>query len=212
MNHSFYRGRPILSYWDGKNEGWMADPEYASPFAIMLSKGADKQGVRISAEKVDHIFRGYVGTLGSYALMAADSVGRVAAGIPERPTKRLDQWPVLGRFLQEEQGRGSIQTFYDLYQELDIFNTTLNNMIRRQDYKGEDEYRRSRINLALHAKHIKDLKKQLDELRTFRRQVQWDSRSSPDGKLRALNEVDRLSNEILSGIKSLRTKGLERHD
>ena len=210
MNHSIHRGERILSYWDEKNEGWLADPEYAAPFAIMLSKAADKQGGRISAQKIDHVFRGYAGTLGSYALMAADSGGRIAAGIPERPTRRLDQWPVLGRFLQENQGRGSIQTFYDLYNELDIFNTTLNNLRRRGDYKGEGEYIRYRANIEIYAKQIKDLKTQLDELRTFRRQVQWSTHTTPDSKRKALDEVDRLTNQILSGVKHLRTRALTR--
>jgi len=210
FNHSIYRGEPILSYWDQKNEGWLADPEYASPFAIMLSESVDKQGGRISAQKIDHIFRGYVGTLGSYALMAADSAGRIAAGIPERPTRRLDQWPVIGRFLQENEGRGPIQTFYDLYEELDIFNTTLNNLKRREDFRGEDYLRKSRANLEMHAEQIKILKTQLDGLRTFKKQIQWDTQASPAAKRRALDGVARLSNEVLSGIKDLRTKALVR--
>ena len=209
-NYSFYRSQPVVGYWQGKNEGWLADPEFTSPFAIMLSRAVDEAGGRLSAQKVDHVFRGYVGTLGSYALMAADSVGRVAAGLPEREARRLDQWPVLGRFLQENQGRGPVQTFYDLYQELDIFVNTLNNLKKSGDVAGEDYYVRSRENLAANAAYIKELKSQLDEMRTFRKQVKQDRSATPRQKREALDEIDRLSNEIVRGVRTLRTQALTR--
>ena len=142
--------------------------------------------------------------------MAADSVGRVAAGLPEREARRVDQWPVLGRFLQENQGRGPVQTFYDLYQELDIFVNTLNNLKKSGDVAGEDYYIRSRANLEANAAYIKELKSQLDEMRTFRRQVKQDRSATPRQKREALDEIDRLSNEIVQGVRKLRTQALTR--
>jgi hypothetical protein len=210
MNYSFFRSRPVVGYWQGKNEGWLADPTFTSPFAIMLSEAVDKAGGRLSAQKVDHVFRGYVGTLGSYALMAADSVGRVAAGLPERESRRLDQWPVLGRFLQESQGRGPVQTFYDLYQELDIFVSSLNRLKKSGDVAGEDYLVRSRANLEANAAYIESLKKQLDEMRLFRQQVKQDRSATPLQKREALDEIDRMSNEIVQGVRKLRTQALTR--
>ena len=211
VNYSFYRDRPVVGYWEGKNESWVgADPTFTSPFAIMLSEAVDKAGGRLSAQKVDHIFRGYVGTLGSYALMAADAVGRVAAGLPEREARRLDEWPVLGRFLQENQGRGPVQTFYDLYQELDLFVGTLNNLRDKGDVEGEDYLVKSRANLEAHAGYIKKLKGQLDEMRKFRKQIKQDRSATPRQKREALDEIDRMSNEIVYGVRKLRTEALTR--
>jgi hypothetical protein len=211
MNYSFYRDRPVVGYWEGKNESWVgADPTFTSPFAIMLAKAVDEAGGRLSAQKVDHVFRGYVGTLGSYALMAADSVGRVAAGLPEREARRLDEWPVLGRFLQENQGRGPVQIFYDLSQELDIFVSTLNNLRKSGDVSGEDYLVRSRANLQDRADYIKSLKKQLDEMRAFRKQIKQDRSATPRQKREALAEIARMSNEIVQGVRQLRTEALTR--
>jgi len=210
-NYSFYRGKPVVGFWEGKNESWIgADPTFTSPFAIMLSEAVDKAGGRLSAQKVDHIFRGYVGTLGSYALMAADSVGRVAAGLPEREARRLDEWPVLGRFLQEEQGRGPVQTFYDLYKELDIFVGSLNNLREKGDVEGEDYLIRSRANLEANAGYIEKLKVQLDEMRKFRKQIKQDRDATPRQKREALDEIRRMSNEIVYGVRKLRTEALTR--
>ena len=211
VNYSFYRDRPVVGYWEGKNESWVgADPTFTSPFAIMLSEAVDKAGGRLSAQKVDHIFRGYVGTLGSYALMAADAVGRVAAGLPEREARRLDEWPVLGRFLQENQGRGPVQTFYDLYHELDLFVGTLNNLRDAGDVEREDYLIRSRANLEANAGRIKELKGQLDEMRLFRKQIKQDGSATPSQKRKALDDIDRMSNEIVRGVRKLRTQSLAR--
>jgi len=210
MNHSFHRGLPVVGYWQGKNEGWLADPEFASPFAIMLSRSADEANIRISAQKIDHIIRGYVGTLGSYALMAADSTGRVAAGLPERATRRLDQWPALGRFLQESQGRGPTQTFYDLYSELDIFVSTLNSLKQVGDIQGEDYLVKSRANLNSYKAYINKLKGQLDDMRKFRQQVKSDRSATPDQKRVALDGIDRMTNEVLRGIRKVRVEALRR--
>ena len=198
----------MVGFWEGKNEGWIgADPTFTSPLAIMLSKAVDEMGGRLSPQKVDHIFRGYVGTLGSYALMAADSVGRVAAGLPEREARRLDEWPVLGRFLQESQGRGPVQTFYDLYNELDIFVNSLNTLRGPEE---KDYLTRSRANLLQRADYIKTLKGQLDEMRKFRKEIQQDRYATPQQKREALDKIARMSNEIVSGVRTLRTEALTR--
>ena len=142
--------------------------------------------------------------------MAADSVGRVAAGLPEREARRLAQGPGMGRFLQESQGRGPVQTFYDLYQELDIFVSSLNKLKKSGDVAGEDYLVRSRANLQDHAGYIKNLKKQLDEMRLFRQQIKQDRSATPLQKREALSEIDRMSNEIVQGVRKLRTQALTR--
>jgi hypothetical protein len=117
---------------------------------------------------------------------------------------------VLGRFLQENQGRGPVQTFYDLYHELDLFVGTLNNLRDAGDVEGEDYLVRSRANLQDRAGYIKKLKSQLDEMRKFRKQIKQDRSATPRQKREALDEIDRMSNEIVYGVRKLRTEALTR--
>ena len=103
-----------------------------------------------------------------------------------------------------------MQTFYDLYNELDIFVSTLNNLRQKGDVEGEDYLVRSRANLEANAGYIKELKSQLDEMRKFRKQVQQDRDATPRQKREVLAKIDRMSNEIVSGVRTLRTEALTR--
>ena len=209
-NHNWYAGRPIVTYWGQRNESWLADPEYVSPLSLALSEALnEKMRIRWDAEKIDHMIRGYTGTLGSYALMAADSVMRNAANIPDRADRRLDQQPPMARFLQEQQGRGPVQAFHELYNELDIFNNTLKTLSETDPSKATG-YLRSRKNLAVYKDAISDIKEQLDGLRQFRRQVQADRGMSSERKKEMLMDIDKLSNEIVSNVTDRRSEILRR--
>ena len=211
INYDFFRGRPIVTYWQNKNEAWLADPEYTSPLAIEMSRALDeKVGYRWSAEKIDHLLRGYTGTLGSYALMAADSIMRNATGMPVRSQRRLDQQPVLGRFLQQQEGRGPVETFTELSKELDIFVQTLNSLMDSDDYKRVDEYRMSREGLEIYKENIKSVKEELQGLRKFRSEVQQDRGVSAERKREKLTEIDRLMNEAVSYLNTRKGEILER--
>ena len=213
INHSFYSGRPVVSYWQGRNEGWMANPESASPVAIALSEALDEDlAVRVSAQKIDHVIRGYIGTLGSYALSMADSVARNAIDLPDRAAKSAHEEDVIRRFLQEPEGKGPLQTFYDLKTELDIFTQTMNSLTEGGDLNRADKYQLSRLNLEMHRPVIEALREEITALRLFRKQLFNDRSLTPEEKRDSVEGVDRQINELLHShnIKKLRTEALTR--
>ena len=213
INHSFYSGRPVVSYWQGRNEGWMANPETASPVAIALSEALDEDlAVRVSAQKIDHVIRGYIGTLGSYALSMADSVARNAIDLPDRAAKSAHEEDVIRRFLQEPEGKGPLQTFYDLKTELDIFTQTMNSLTEGGDLNRADKYQLSRLNLEMHRPVIEALREEITALRLFRKQLFNDRSLTPEEKRDSVEGVDRQINELLHShnIKKLRTEALTR--
>jgi hypothetical protein len=205
-NKNWYTGRPIVSYWQDQNESWLANPMYVSPAAIELAKYMDEIGVRWDAEKIDHFFRGYTGTLGSYALMAADSIMRDAANMPDRPQRRLDEKAVVGRFLQEPQGRGPIQAFYDIYNELKIFNSTLAQMEKYGRPEAIEKYLSSRDDLTLYGDYVTEIGDELAEIRQFRSAVLSDKSADAEDKAKMIAEIDLLTNQILANInKEIKT-------
>jgi len=200
-NRNEFTGRPIVNYWSKQNESWLADPLRTSPLAKTLAEAFDEVGVRFDAEKIDHLFRGYTGTLGSYALMMADSAMRNATGMPDRPERRLDERIVIGRFLQQKEGRGPVQQFYDIANELDIFNNTLSHYEKFGDAEGFDEYLTSRDDLVPFIDYVEDVKKYLSEIRAQRMLILNDDSYSPEEKREAIADLDVLTNEILEGFK-----------
>lgn len=54
--------------------------------------------INLSPKQLEHLWNGYLGTLGMYVLGASDMVVRVATDKPEAPSWRLDDYPVLKSF------------------------------------------------------------------------------------------------------------------
>jgi hypothetical protein len=212
-NFDSFTGRPVVTYWDEKREPYLSNPDYVSPLAIETSKGiSDKFNIRVPAENIDHLVRGYTGTLGSYALMAADGIMRSAAGMPDRPARRLDQYPVLSRFLQEGQGTGPVESFFDIYQEVMLFSSSVSEYENTGRLEELDKYIGQRQNVALEADYIKSLAESLKELRRFRKQVSTDPVMSADDKADYFKEIQTQMNEIVSEITKDKERIIRRTD
>ena len=81
-NHDFYSGRPIVPYWAGRTEAITADATTASPVAIAASNQLSDMNIDYDPRNIDHLIRGYLGTVGSYALLATDGIMRNYLDLP----------------------------------------------------------------------------------------------------------------------------------
>jgi len=50
---------------------------------------------------------------------------RGPAGLAPAPSKRLHEYPVLSRFLQEEVGRGPLDAYYDLESQVSLYTDSI---------------------------------------------------------------------------------------
>tara|TARA_R110000823_G_scaffold2744_1_gene11015 strand:- start:650 stop:9142 length:8493 start_codon:yes stop_codon:yes gene_type:complete len=200
-NYNTFTGRNIVTYWDEKLEPEEASPDFVAPFAIELSRELREQfNIDFEAKKIDHLFRGYTGTLGSYALMAADGVMRSAAGMPERPTRRLDQYPVLGRFIQEQQGTGPVASFYDVYNEVQQYANQMSRYEKQGRLNEMDKYYEQRRGIPGVKDYVGDLAKELSEMRNLRNMVSRDPVMSTDEKAENLERIQEDMNSLVSEI------------
>ena len=69
-----------------------------------------------SPAKIEHVIRGYTGTLGSYGLFLVDEATRSMSDFPSRPPLELSDLPMFRRFFGKPGGgnRGDLERFYDL--------------------------------------------------------------------------------------------------
>ena len=173
-NHDFYSGRPIVPYWAGRTEAITADATTASPVAIAASNQLSDMNIDFDPRNIDHLIRGYLGTVGSYALLATDGIMRNYLDLPSPADKRPDQYPVLSRFLQERAGTGPTEAFYTLANEVDVFTKTLADL--DQQGRADDWYKRAKKNEGLLdvADDVKAISKELSELRKLRREIDND--------------------------------------
>jgi hypothetical protein len=119
LNKSFFTGRSIVPYYIDKNvepklQSTLSTTELSKGIAEFLSKG----NIQVSPIKIDHLLYGYSGTLGSYALDLADLAIRSGDPMLSRPM-RMEDYPVMKRFLAREFGGGPAEDFYELKEEVD---------------------------------------------------------------------------------------------
>lgn len=119
LNKSFFTGRSIVPYYIDKSvepklQSTLSTTEISKGIAEFLSKG----NIQVSPIKIDHLLYGYSGTLGSYALDLADLAMRSGDPILSRPM-RMEDYPVMKRFLAREFGGGPAEDFYELKEQVD---------------------------------------------------------------------------------------------
>ena len=109
-NFSFWTGREIEgSYLERLEPGYRANSR-TSALAIELG-----QALNASPVKIDHMIKGYSGTLGTVLFDTIDQVMRqTSEELGERPSKQLSEYPFIKRFFARPDARGLVTQFYDL--------------------------------------------------------------------------------------------------
>lgn len=88
---------------------------------------------------MEHLWRGYLGTVGMYALGATDFLLRKIDGAPARPDMRADEVPILKSFYRDS---GPARTtrykseMYDMLRELEEINRSIK---ARQGERREED-------------------------------------------------------------------------
>jgi len=138
-NKSFFTNSPIETMSD---EGKLKEARfnaYTSPAMRALGKFTGPT-VGLSPKELEHLWNGYLGTMGTYALGAVDTLVRAAGDGPPRPTLRIDDLPVIKGFFRAEPARSTkwMQTLYDLRTELNEINATMNAAAKAGDQEEYD--------------------------------------------------------------------------
>ena len=124
-NRNNYTGQDIVPYYmeQGMEAGYQS--RYSTNEFLRLIG----ETFNISPLKLEHLMRGYTGTMGTYVLSTVDAVTRQ---FTDRDVimPRIDSAPLLRRFFQTELGGGYQQQFYELRAESDKYIQTLNSLKR----------------------------------------------------------------------------------
>jgi len=139
-NHSFFTSREI----EGANMQGLAPQErytartteLAKRMSEMLQIDAMPDALKLSPLQIEHLARGY---LGSLPLMAAATMNDVF-GTPnaEAPARKLTETPLIGTSFQDRYGNGAADILYAKIKAADQVQTTYNKMLnegRKQDAK-----------------------------------------------------------------------------
>ena len=199
-NYNFFTGEPI-EY--GRMMGLQKSERY-SPNTTELAKymSAVTRSL-ISPAQVEHLVRGYTSSLGITLMQIPDIALRPLSDQAERPTKLINEYPVIGTLFQPADGRGIVNAAYDRIEEFQQAKTTFNKLIeegRQADAK------------AFAQKHATEIaansiggsfRQQMGELAKLKRGIAGSKELTPDQKRDKIQQIKKLEIELARRIRAI---------
>jgi hypothetical protein len=136
-NKSAFTGRPIENMGDDQLLPEARAEWYTSDTAKALSDGIGNT-TGLSPKKLEHLWNGYTGTVGAYALDTVDWLVRTVEGQPERPELAFAELPLLKAIYRGDLTPKSTRyttEFYDLVNQANDTSQT----IKEFELAGETE-------------------------------------------------------------------------
>jgi hypothetical protein len=195
-NYSFFTQREIVGL--GMKD---VDPEFqVGPGTTALAQFVGKLG--LSPIKVDHVIKGYTGTMGMYAVDVMDSIMDQFDNSP-KPAKRFEQMPVIKRFAIDPEARGSVTAYYDLKHTVDTTVRTMNLLERSAKPEEYAKYLQENAGVLAIKPYIQNLDKTMTKYRDMRRLIANSSMSSED-KRDALTTIGRAEINLTQNIQAVK--------
>jgi hypothetical protein len=197
VDYNMFTMRPILG--QGMKD---IEPEFqvgpsTSNFATLLA-----QNLGLSPMKVDHIIKGYTGTMGMYAIDTIDIMLDQFGDSP-KPTKRFEQLPVIKRFTSDPESRGFVTQYYELKDAVDTTVRTMNLLERTGQYEEYAEYLVKNQGTLAFKDYVRDTEKTLKDLREMRTAIR-SSTMTGDEKRDSLLEISRVESAITANIQEIK--------
>jgi len=196
-NYSFFLQRDIVGMGKKDLAPEFQTSEGTSQIAMQLG-----QALGLSPMKIDYVLRGYTGAMGTYAITAMDSIIR-GEDDATKATWRLDQIPVLRRFMISDLGAGTVNEYYDLREKLDEVVRTTNQLERTGNIEALQEYLKDNGQVLGMKDYIRALDKDMKSLRESRMAINM-SRMEPDQKRESLDALRRAEISLTERINLLR--------
>ena len=195
-NYSFFTGRQII----GQNMTNI-EPEFQSNAGTSKIAIAMGHELGISPIKIDHIFQGYTGAMGTYASNLIDSVINVFSDNPSA-SKRFEQTPVLKRFLIDPEAKGKVSAYYDLKDQVDTVVRTIN-MLQKAHDPSLEQYWKDHATLYTARHYINNLDQKMQRLNSQAAQIR-SSAIPADEKRDTLLEITKAQNALLDEIQTVK--------
>ena len=152
--------------------------------------------------KVDHLIKGYTGTMGGYAIDTLDMVMDLNGDSP-KVSKRVEQMPFIKRFMLDPEARGTVTAFYEMKDSVDEATRTINLLEKSMNYKDMGEYMIDNMRLLATKDYIQDIEKQMKELRDMRNMIR-NSQMDGDTKRDMILEITKMENKITQNMQDLK--------
>lgn len=165
-NRSFFKGSAIEGMADENKQAEDRYNAYTSDVAKLIG-----EAFGTSPKKIEHVIKGYTGTLGGYVLGIADGVARQIMGVESADTP-ISRYPVIKAFYQSDTPKTATKYQDEFYDALETATQAYGSykraveegdVVRQQELK-EDEAKSlsSRVHLSRVQRQLSQLSKQAE--------------------------------------------------
>lgn len=198
-NHDFLTGNPIV----GRGLENLATSEQFTENTSQLAKLIGGTGI-ISPVNLDHLIKGYGGTMAAGVLYATDATANMFFN-DKLPTTPLYRVPMIGSFMYSPEGKGQLNDYYDLKDRSDEVTATLNHLRKFGTPEEAQEYATDKKEILAIRGQVNAISNQMKILREQRKRIIAGNLSS-DEKRSQLNIIDARINNMVQNIGALRVK------
>ena len=200
-NHNTFTGTDIVPYYQLKQEPGLQSRATTNEFAKQLG-----EFLNISPMKIEHVMRGYTGTLGSYVLSVADTTTRAVTGENLLPSNfALNRIPLFNRLLvNTEKAGGYQQQFYELRGEVERVVATINKLKQQERFDELSAYRSNMQGVLDVEGQVRSMERYLNNWRKRRDSLMRDKNISVSIKSDLLRELELERDKRLAFVPELR--------
>lgn len=185
----------------------VADKYQVGPTTSKISQFIGEQ-VGLSPIKLDHLIKGYTGTLGMYAVDVMDAIMDMNSDSP-KAAKRFEQMPIIKRFALDPEARGAVTNYYQLKNSVDEVVRTSNFLERSMRFEEYGEYMRDNMNMFVMRDYVNDLEKSMAEFREMKNLIR-SSQIGADEKRDRLTQLGQVENMLTMKIQELKKQMSQR--
>jgi len=197
-NYNSFTKRPIVPPYimEGSGGGARFPSEQYTPYTSETGKVIGKL-TDTSPMIVDHLIRGYTGTIGTYLSAAVDGIVRMVSD-PKgaAPTVPITEMPLMRRFFAREAPGGLKSEVYELSNELSMAIGALKDMQEAGRSEEAKAFIAERRTLFDREKDIKNLRKRVDKARKEIKEIVA-SDLDREEKRKRKQEIENYINEYL---------------
>jgi len=195
-NYSVFTQRPIV----GEAMRNIAPEFQVGPSTTKMAEFLGKQ-TGMSPILIDHVYKGYTGTMGMYLADVMDSVYSAGSDNP-KASQRFEQTPVLKRFLLDPDAKGQVSAYYDLKHSVDQTVRTVN-LLAKQGSPELEGYISENVSMLGAKKYVASVDRQMQKLSAQAAMI----RSTPmpaDEKRKMLDEITQIQNQLTNEVQLMR--------
>ncbi|MCP4470235.1 MAG: hypothetical protein GY815_06055, partial [Gammaproteobacteria bacterium] len=205
MNRSLYFDQPIEGLADQRLLPKERYNSFTSNTAMEIGDTSLAKWLNLSPKQLQHLWNGYTGTMGAYALKLSDMLVRGASDEhPSREAIQAHDLPILRSVYQGERVKGTqwATDFHDRMKEVRELHGTMQKYISQGKADKAREFRVEHKDKLKYRRMMEKVQKMFSQLRTKRDRIMRDDKLSPAQKYRQMQGVQMRINALAKKIEA----------